>query len=134
MTSLSKQFMLTQAVYDFPKVSANYRGGSEMQYANVSCGSSTNPLPFCSHSERIKKVAAREPGLSERIEFRRDLPYEEMKTVITKLFGLKVGMLEQETDIPVNTQLTQKRENRKIRLQRSHIFFSHVDSKKVFLD
>ncbi|CAL2052391.1 unnamed protein product [Caenorhabditis brenneri] len=77
------------------------------------CGSSTNSPPSCSQIKRIKKVAAREPGLSERIEFRRDLSYEEMKTVMAKLSGLEVEMLEQEADIPVNNQLKQKRKNRK---------------------
>ncbi|EGT49701.1 hypothetical protein CAEBREN_16142 [Caenorhabditis brenneri] len=35
MTSHSKQFVLTQVVYDFSKLPTHYRGGTKRQYANV---------------------------------------------------------------------------------------------------
>ncbi|EGT51230.1 hypothetical protein CAEBREN_14320 [Caenorhabditis brenneri] len=54
-----------------------------------------------------------EPGLSERIEFRPDLSFEEMRKVMAKLFGLEVEMLEEEADVLINNQLKQKRKNRK---------------------
>ncbi|CAL2034612.1 unnamed protein product [Caenorhabditis brenneri] len=35
MTTLSKQFVLTQVVYDFSKLATHYRGGTKVQYADV---------------------------------------------------------------------------------------------------
>ncbi|EGT31637.1 hypothetical protein CAEBREN_25425 [Caenorhabditis brenneri] len=74
-----------------------------------------------------------EPGLSERIDFRRDLSFEGMKSVMAKLFGLELEMFEEEADTRANNPLRQKKKARKLLTCQKKIYEKTSTAKVPYL-